>query len=90
MSPIEVRVAATTGDLPFEDVLGIYASVGWTAYTRDPKRIRAALAERYAHVRQHALLTDDEPGQRAFYEGLGYAETRDHGDGSLRAFVRFV
>jgi hypothetical protein len=31
----------------------------------------------------------DEPSQRAFYESLGYREIRDHGDGSLRAFVRF-
>ena len=35
------------------------------------------------------LLTDDEPGQRAFYESLGFAETRDFDDGSLRAFVKF-
>jgi GNAT superfamily N-acetyltransferase len=50
--------------------------------------VQAALAP-YTHVRQKVLLTDDEPGQRAFYEALGYRETRDHGDGSLRAFVRF-
>jgi GNAT superfamily N-acetyltransferase len=43
---------------------------------------------RYAHVRQKVLLTDDEPGQRAFYTALGYTETRDVGDGRLRAFVR--
>jgi hypothetical protein len=36
------------------------------------------------------LLTDDEPGQRAFYESLGYAEIRDHGEGTLRAFVRIA
>jgi GNAT superfamily N-acetyltransferase len=51
--------------------------------------LMAAVAQRYAHVRQHVLLTDDEPGQRAFYESLGYAETRDFGEGTLRAFVRF-
>jgi GNAT superfamily N-acetyltransferase len=49
-----------------------------------------AVAQRYAHVRQHVLLTDDEPRQREFYESLGYAETRDFADGSLRAFVRFA
>lgn len=43
----------------------------------------------FASVRQKVLLTDDEPGQRAFYEALGFAETRDFEDGSLRAFVRF-
>jgi hypothetical protein len=35
------------------------------------------------------LLTDDAPRQRAFYESLGFAETRDYQDGALRAFVRF-
>jgi GNAT superfamily N-acetyltransferase len=49
----------------------------------------AIVAARYAHVRQHVLLTDDEPGQRAFYEALGYREIRDLGEGTLRAFVRF-
>lgn len=48
-----------------------------------------AAVEPYASVRQKVLLTDNEPGQRAFYESLGYQETRDHGAGSLRAFVRF-
>ncbi|WP_152360626.1 GNAT family N-acetyltransferase [Microlunatus speluncae] len=49
----------------------------------------SAVLSRYEHVRQQVLLTDDEPAQRAFYESLGYAELRDHGTGSLRAFVRF-
>jgi len=39
----------------------------------------------YAHVRQKVLLTDDEPGQKAFYESLGYAQV----EGALRAFARF-
>lgn len=43
----------------------------------------------FEQVRQKVLLTDDEPGQRAFYESLGFAEVRDLDDGSLRAFVRF-
>jgi hypothetical protein len=42
------------------------------------------------HVRQHVLLTDDEPRQRAFYESLGYAEISDFGAGTLRAFVKFA
>jgi GNAT superfamily N-acetyltransferase len=49
----------------------------------------AAVLERYAHVRQHVLVTDDEPKQRAFYESLGYTETRDVEGASLRAFVLF-
>ena len=50
--------------------------------------VQAAL-EPFAHVRQKVLLTDDEPRQRAFYESLGYTELREHGNGALRAFVRF-
>jgi GNAT superfamily N-acetyltransferase len=50
--------------------------------------VQAAL-DRYRNVRQKVLLTDDEPRQRAFYESLGYVETRHYGDGTLRAFVRF-
>ncbi|HJF49892.1 MAG TPA: GNAT family N-acetyltransferase [Brachybacterium paraconglomeratum] len=38
-------------------------------------------------VRQQVLLTDAEPGQRAFYEALGFVEAHDH-DPGLRSFVR--
>lgn len=139
MPDFEVRVDP---ELPFDDVLDLYASVGWSVYTAQPDTLREALRgssfvaaafegagliglvrvvsddaticylqdvlvrpdahrggvgralltavrERYAHVRQHVLLTDDEPRQRAFYESLGFAETRDYEDGALRAFVRF-
>jgi GNAT superfamily N-acetyltransferase len=124
------------------DVIELYSSVGWSAYTKDPDRLLAALAGSssvviasengrlvglarvvsdgvsiaylqdvlvrpdyqrtglgarlveaamagYINVRQKVLLTDDEPSQRAFYESLGFRETRDFGDGTLRAFVRF-
>jgi GNAT superfamily N-acetyltransferase len=50
--------------------------------------VRAVL-EPFASVRRKVLLTDDEPAQRAFYESLGYSETREHAEGTLRAFVRF-
>lgn len=49
----------------------------------------------YAHVRQKVLLTDTEPGQKAFYESLGYRQAGgdmpadDDGGLPLRAFVRF-
>lgn len=45
----------------------------------------------YAHVRQKVLLTDTEPGQKAFYESLGYRQAREEDDGgpAVRAFVRF-
>ncbi|MFC7623681.1 GNAT family N-acetyltransferase [Microlunatus sp. GCM10028923] len=125
-----------------QELMILYAAVGWTAYTADPALLRQAVAnsshvvtarragrlvglaraisddaticylqdvlvhpderrsgigralvtavlDRYARVRQKVLLTDDEPGQRAFYESLGYTELRDLGDGTLRGFVRF-
>lgn len=128
--------------LAVDELLALYESVGWSAYTRDPELLRAAVAgasctvtarrggklvglaralsdgaticylqdvlvhpaeqrrgigralveavlDRYRTVRQKVLLTDDEPGQRAFYESLGYAEIRDYGPGTLRCFVRF-
>lgn len=43
----------------------------------------------FAHVRQKVLITDDEPGQRAFYESLGFTETRDVRGAGLRTFIRF-
>ncbi|MBO1755750.1 GNAT family N-acetyltransferase [Allobranchiibius sp. CTAmp26] len=53
------------------------------------RRLVEAALRPYGSVRQKVLLTDDEPGQRAFYESLGYSETRDFGPGTLRAFVKF-
>ncbi len=131
-------------DLPLAAVVRLYDSVGWSAYTKDPETLAAALAgsallavardggdlvglarvisdghsicylqdvlvdprhqrtglgrslvefvlEPYAHVRQKVLLTDTEPGQKAFYEALGYRQAGIDDDGGLplRAFVRF-
>ena len=42
------------------------------------------ILEPYGHVRQKVLLTDDDPGQRSFYESLGFELVAD----PLRAFVR--
>ncbi len=42
----------------------------------------------FESVRQKVLLTDAEPGQRAFYESLGLTEIRDLPGDGLRAFVR--
>lgn len=43
---------------------------------------------RFGHVRQKVLLTDDEPGQAAFYEALGYQNLRDFGPPTINAFVQ--
>jgi ribosomal protein S18 acetylase RimI-like enzyme len=130
------------GELEPAQVLALYASVGWTAYTDQPERLAEAvqgssavavaragdelvglarvvsdgaticylqdvlvhpdhqrsgigrrlagmLFDRFSHVRQKVLLTDDEPGQKAFYESLGFASVNEVLDGTVRAFVRF-
>ena len=53
------------------------------------RRLVTAALQPYADVRQKVLLTDAEPGQRAFYESLGYTEAHEHPHGPLRAFVRY-
>jgi GNAT superfamily N-acetyltransferase len=53
------------------------------------RRLVGALLDAFPDVRQKVLLTDDEPGQKAFYESLGFGDTREVHDGVLRAFVRF-
>ncbi|MCE0456308.1 GNAT family N-acetyltransferase [Curtobacterium sp. 20TX0166] len=124
-----------------DELVALYDAVGWTAYTRDPAVLTAAIAgshtvlttrdgdghllgllrtvsdgvtimyvqdvlvlpsahrsgiggalldavlQRYAGVRQTILLTDDEPGQRAFYESCGFVEAHDVGPQPLRSFV---
>ena len=110
-----------------EEILRLYAAVGWTAYTKnaaalregfahsllvlaayendellgilravgdgftivfiqdllvDPERQRRgvgtalikALMDRYPHVRQMELVTDDTPGTIAFYQSMGFTE----------------
>ncbi len=49
--------------------------------------------ERHADVRQRVLVTDAEPGQRAFYESLGFTELHEvgaeDGEDGLRGFISF-
>ena len=49
-------------------------------------RLVEAVLQAYAEVRQKVLLTDDESGQRAFYQALGYSSIERT---TLRAFTRF-
>jgi len=46
-----------------------------------------AVLDRYSRVRQTVLLTDAEPGQRAFYESRGFTEVHDVAPAPLRSFV---
>ena len=43
--------------------------------------------DRYRHVRQKVLLTDNRPEQLRFYASLGYKSTNEYD--ILNAFVRF-
>ena len=46
------------------------------------------LLEPYADVRQKVLITDDEDAQRAFYESMGFVDTRDL-PYPIRTFTQF-
>lgn len=129
--------------VPDSEVLALYESVGWTAYTREPDKLFSAIRgssfvvtawaaggglvglaravsddaticyvqdilvdpafrkagagralldavkKRYEHVRQLVLITDNEPGQRAFYEALGFTEGSDIRPEPVRVFAQF-
>ena len=47
-----------------------------------------ACLRRFDHVRQKVLLTDDEPGQHAFYRSLGYTDLTDLRPLGLHCFVQ--
>lgn len=133
--------SCTSDTLPLTaELVRLYDSVGWSAYTREPEALQlgirgslyvvtarqegllvglarvigdgaticylqdvlvdptaqrtglgrelvARVFEPFAHVRQHVLMTDEEPGQKAFYEALGFAQLSEDAPG--RAFVRF-
>lgn len=53
------------------------------------RRLVETILDRFAHVRQTVLITDDEPGQRAFYEAMGFTEGGDVSPHPLRMFARF-
>ncbi|NWL35490.1 GNAT family N-acetyltransferase [Paenarthrobacter nitroguajacolicus] len=134
---------STDGTVSQTELLSLYASVGWSAYTNHPllldQAIRSSsfvvvardeegallglaraisddatiayvqdilvnpsfqgagvgralfgqIQERYRHVRQTVLITDDEPRQRAFYESLGLTEGSDFRPEPVRVFAQF-
>jgi len=45
--------------------------------------------ERFEHVRQRILLTDDRPEQHAFYASLGFSDTRALTKVQLHTFVSY-
>lgn len=47
------------------------------------------VTERYQHVRQTVLITDDQPQQRAFYESMGLTEGSNFTPERIRVFAQF-
>ncbi|WP_104172495.1 GNAT family N-acetyltransferase [Arthrobacter sp. Y81] len=140
MPDFSVHVGSGIADA---DVIAVYESVGWTAYTGEPEvLVRAirnsafvvtcrdgageivglaraisddaticyvqdilvrpsfqgsgagramleAIQSRYRHVRQTVLITDNGPGQRGFYQTLGFTEGSDFSPEPLRMFAKF-
>ena len=136
---------STTKLPPGEQILSLYDSVGWSAYTDDPEVLIQALSnstfavyaydqqqqlaglirvisdnatvyatfrtswsapphsaavigralfdavlQKFQHVRQLVLITDDMPQQRAFYESMGLTEGAEFEHGVIRVFARFA
>jgi ribosomal protein S18 acetylase RimI-like enzyme len=53
------------------------------------RQLLTVCLERYSHVRQKVLLTDDDEAQQRFYESLGYVKTTNFTAAPLNAYVRF-
>ena len=53
------------------------------------RALLSRVMERYEHVRQTVLITDDEPRQRCFYEALGFTEGADFRPEPIRIFAQF-
>lgn len=53
------------------------------------RALLARVLERYQHVRQTVLITDDEPGPRAFYEAMGFTEGSNFNPEPIRVFAQF-
>lgn len=133
----------TSAEVSNHEILSLYESVGWIAYTDDPDLLFRAISkssfvvtahnhtgiliglaraisddsticylqdilvhpefqnigvgralivqvqQRYHHVRQTVLITDDEPKQRAFYQSLGMVEGSNVIPHAVRVFVQF-
>lgn len=130
-------------DIAESEIIELYDSVGWKAYTNTPNVLFAAIKnssfvasawdddgklvglaraisddsticyiqdilvrpdlqrtgigralfqkvkERYRHVRQTVLITDDEPRQHAFYRSMGLTEGSAFRPDPLRVFAEF-
>lgn len=51
------------------------------------KALAETVLDRFQHVRQKVLLTDDDASQKSFYESLGFTQVGTDGAERLRSFV---
>ena len=86
---MEIREYKTYNE---SEILRLYTSVGWTAYTDQPEVLRKGfegsmltlaayegVLNRYSHVRQIELATDHTPKTIAFYKSMGFYELSEIG-----------
>lgn len=52
------------------------------------RKLMESCLQRFAHVRTHLLLTDDEKRQRLFYESVGFVNTREITKFPLNCYVK--
>ena len=52
------------------------------------RRLLNACLQRFHHVRQKVLLTDDAPEQHRFYQAVGFSNMRELTKHSLNAYIR--
>lgn len=85
-----------------EELLDLYRSVGWTAYTDEPDTLVAAVAASRTVLCVRSSSDEQLVGlartisdgrtivylQRRFYESRGLVEAHDVRPGALRSFVR--
>jgi len=139
--PTPVQMTENWRAFDFKNILKLYESVNWIAYTEKPVELKLAFENssyillaiqneqvvgalrslsdgvsvhylqdilvspsyqrkgigrqvlemalsRYAHVRAHLLLTDDEETQHAFYKSLGYKNVREYSNPALNSFLK--
>jgi len=80
-------VRGVTDDVSILYVQDILVQPGWQRRGVGRALMKAVL-DRYAHVMQMALLTDDGPEQLAFYRSLGFYNTRELVNTPTNAFYR--
>ncbi len=80
------RVLSDDATLAFlQDILVVPRLQG----ARVGSMLMGSVLDRFAHVRQKVLLTDDDPAQHRFYGTHGFSDTQLLRKTKLHAFVRY-